>query len=143
MGSRACAYVALLAVQVLFQQAKLRNAPFEWVYDGLAPALLPQVLQRSKGMPLSLALVAAAVGRRLGMQLQLLCAPEGTGPTTASGKFAIGVCTRYHSQLSVTVDPPVVWHPNTSQMDRPCCSTLSLACWCCASAAVDQVQQLS
>lgn len=120
----------LLAVQVLFQQAKLRNAPFEWVYDGLAPALLPQVLKRSKGMPLSLALVAAAVGRRLGMQLQLLCAPEGTGPSTASGKYAYsrGVCM-HHSQLSVTVGPPEVWHNNTGQMDRSHCSTLSRACW--------------
>lgn len=72
--------------QVLFEQAKLRNAPFEWVYDGLAPALLPRVLQRSKGMPLALALVAAGVARRLGMQAQLLCAPEGLQSSTASGE---------------------------------------------------------
>jgi regulator of sirC expression with transglutaminase-like and TPR domain len=71
--------------QVMFKQAKLRNAPFEWVYDGLAPALLPQVLQRRKGMPLALALVAAAVARRLGIQMQLLCAPEGIQSSTASG----------------------------------------------------------
>lgn len=73
------------ALQVLFKQAKLRNAPFEWVYDGLAPALLPQVLARSKGMPLALALVAAAVARRLGVRMRLLCAPEAIQASTASG----------------------------------------------------------
>jgi hypothetical protein len=73
------------ALQVLFKQAKLRNAPFEWVYDGLAPALLPQVLARSKGMPLALALVVAAVARRLGVRMRLLCAPEAIQSSTASG----------------------------------------------------------
>jgi hypothetical protein len=72
--------------QVLFKQAKLRNAPFEWVYDGLAPALLPQVLARSKGMPLALALVVAAVARRLGVRMRLLCAPEAIQSSTASGE---------------------------------------------------------
>lgn len=78
---------ALLSMQVLFSEAKLRNTPFEWVYDGLAPALLPQVLKRRKGMPLSLTLVAAAVARRLGMPMQLLCAAEGPPASTASGKL--------------------------------------------------------
>lgn len=100
--------------KVLFQQAKLRNAPFEWVYDGLAPALLPQVLQRSKGMPLSLALVAAAVGRRLGMQLQLLCAPEGTGPTTASGpllqqQLPPEVAARQGARTTASAPSPDYW----------------------------------
>lgn len=75
----------VVSLQVLFKQARLRNAPFEWVYDGLAPALLPKVVQQRKGMPLALALAAAAVGRRLGMRLQLLCAPEGLQASTASG----------------------------------------------------------
>jgi hypothetical protein len=31
-------------LQVLFQQqGRLRCDPFEWVYDGLAPLMLPQV----------------------------------------------------------------------------------------------------
>lgn len=75
---------------MLFKHAKLRNAPFEWVYDGLAPALLPQVLQRGKGMPLSLALVAAGVARRLGVKVQLLCAPEGMQSSIASGGACVG-----------------------------------------------------
>jgi hypothetical protein len=77
--------LALPCAQVVFKHAKLRNAPFEWVYDGLAPALLPQVLHTSKGMPLSLALAAAGVGSRLGMQLQLVCAPEQQQASTRSG----------------------------------------------------------
>lgn len=84
--------------QVLFKQAKLRNAPFEWVYDGLAPALVPQVLATGKGMPLSLALVAAAVARRLGVQMQLLCAPEDMGSTTASGALCAVLCLHVNTR---------------------------------------------
>jgi regulator of sirC expression with transglutaminase-like and TPR domain len=45
-----------------------------------------QVLQTRKGIPLSLAVLAGAVGRRLGMQLQLLCADDSQQPGTASGE---------------------------------------------------------
>ena len=34
--------------QVLFHQHKFRQIPFEWVYDGLAPVLLPRVLESRK-----------------------------------------------------------------------------------------------
>jgi hypothetical protein len=45
-----------------------------------------QVLQTRKGIPLSLAVLAGAVARRLGMQLQLLCADDSQMPGTASGE---------------------------------------------------------
>jgi regulator of sirC expression with transglutaminase-like and TPR domain len=45
-----------------------------------------QVLQTRKGLPLSLAVLAGAVARRLGMQLQLLCADDSQLPGTASGE---------------------------------------------------------
>ena len=35
-------------LQVLFQEHKFRQVPFEWVYDGLAPVLLPCVLESRK-----------------------------------------------------------------------------------------------
>eukprot|EP00775_Hariotina_reticulata_P004608 gene4608-4862_t len=72
--------------QVLFQEHKLRCDPFEWVYDGLAPLLLPDVLQTRKGIPLSLSLITAAVARRLDLPLQLLCAEHTQMPGTALGK---------------------------------------------------------
>jgi hypothetical protein len=102
-----------LLPQVLFKQARLRNTPFEWVYDGLAPALLPQVLERSKGMPLSLALVAAAVARRLGVRMQLLCAPEGLAASTAQGRQA------------------TVWH--WSILCKSWCLSVQMCC-CCSNA---------
>jgi hypothetical protein len=38
----------VVGVQVLFQQqGRLRCDPFEWVYDGLAPLMLPQVRRHS------------------------------------------------------------------------------------------------
>lgn len=100
--------------QVLFKEAKLKNAPFEWVYDGLAPALLPQVLQRGKGMPLSLALVAAGVARRLGVRVQLLCAPEGLQSSTASGPLLLQqlppeVAARQAGRTTASAPSPDNW----------------------------------
>ncbi|KAG2484317.1 hypothetical protein HYH03_016859 [Edaphochlamys debaryana] len=53
--------------QELFQVHKFKYAPVEWVYDGVAPALLPYVLRRRRGVPLSLAVLYAGVARRLGV----------------------------------------------------------------------------
>ena len=65
----------------LFQgPSRFRNAPVEWVYDGLAPLLLPEVLRRRKGVPLALALVLCCVARRLGVAAVLLCEAETAGP---------------------------------------------------------------
>jgi hypothetical protein len=71
-------------LQVLYRQYKLRYEPFEWVYDGLKPLLLPNLLSRRKGAPLTLAAAAAAVGRRLGVPLVPLPA-DGWGDGTAAG----------------------------------------------------------
>ena len=57
--------------QVLFRQLKFRNYPFEWVYDGLDPALLHKVVYRRKGMPLSLGSLCVLVGARLGIFLEM------------------------------------------------------------------------
>jgi hypothetical protein len=81
---------------VLFKQLRFRCEPVEWVYDGLAPVLLPEVLQRRKGIPLSLCLVVVAVGMRLGMPLRLVCAQDALLPGVASGEGVGG----YSSQRS-------------------------------------------
>ena len=57
------------ALQVVRQDLKFRQEPFEWVYDGLKPLLLDEVLTSQKGMHISLAAVYTATGRRLGLQL--------------------------------------------------------------------------
>ena len=48
---------------------QFREAPFEWVYDGLRPLLIHDVLQSTKGMGASLAIIYCCVGRRLGMDM--------------------------------------------------------------------------
>uniref|UniRef100_A0A383WP88 Protein SirB1 N-terminal domain-containing protein n=1 Tax=Tetradesmus obliquus TaxID=3088 RepID=A0A383WP88_TETOB len=101
--------------QVLFQQqGRLRCDPFEWVYDGLAPLMLPQVLQTRKGIPLSLAVLAGAVARRLGMQLQLLCADDSQLPGTASGPLLMQqlppeVAARQAGRTLATAPSPTTW----------------------------------
>ncbi|WIA13527.1 hypothetical protein OEZ85_007099 [Tetradesmus obliquus] len=101
--------------QVLFQQqGRLRCDPFEWVYDGLAPLMLPQVLQTRKGIPLSLAVLAGAVARRLSMQLQLLCADDSQLPGTASGPLLMQqlppeVAARQAGRTLATAPSPTTW----------------------------------
>ncbi|GAX84093.1 hypothetical protein CEUSTIGMA_g11516.t1, partial [Chlamydomonas eustigma] len=52
----------------LFQgPGKLKYTPVEWTYDGLAPLLLPDVLRRSKGVPLSIAIALSCMASRLGV----------------------------------------------------------------------------
>jgi hypothetical protein len=94
-----CTHAQLEALStVLFKQLRFRYEPVEWVYDGLAPVLLPEVLQRRKGIPLSLCLVVVAVGARLGMPLQLVCAQDALLPGVASGEAAGGSSTHLWKQ---------------------------------------------
>jgi regulator of sirC expression with transglutaminase-like and TPR domain len=60
----------------------------EWVYDGLAPLMLPDVLRRRKGIPIALALAAAALARRLGAGARLVCARDAEVLTTEAGEQA-------------------------------------------------------
>lgn len=72
-------------VQVLYGRYRYRYRPFEWVYEGLKPLLLPDVLRRRRGAPLSLAVLVAAVGRRVGLALTPIPAadPLPLGPPAA------------------------------------------------------------
>ena len=55
--------------QVVHKRHKIRFEPFEWVYDGLKPLLLPDILQTKKGMSHSLAALYCCVARRAGLAL--------------------------------------------------------------------------
>jgi hypothetical protein len=60
--------------------------PVEWVYDGLAPALLPGALLARKGTPLIMALTCCLAGQRAGLHdTWLVCANDAQVPGTASG----------------------------------------------------------
>ncbi|GIL86291.1 hypothetical protein Vretimale_13717 [Volvox reticuliferus] len=71
--------------QVLFHHLKFRHEPVEWVYDGLAPALLPQVVKRRRGIPLSLAILYCSVARRLGVSAAPVKAASGGAPGISEG----------------------------------------------------------
>ena len=60
-------------LQVLFEDLKYKNYPFEWVYEGVAPALLTEVVKRQKGMPITLAcLYWLVVSKTCGLQLDMV-----------------------------------------------------------------------
>lgn len=69
---------------VLYRQQRFRFEPFEWVYEGLQPLLLPPGgrLRRRKLAPITLAAAAAGMGRRLG--LPLVPVPAETGDELAA-----------------------------------------------------------
>lgn len=73
---------AAALADVLYRQQRFKFEPFEWVYEGLAPLLLPARLARRKLAPVTLAAVAAGVGRRLG--LPLLPVPAEAGEEIAA-----------------------------------------------------------
>lgn len=60
---------AAALADVLYRQQRFKFEPFEWVYEGLPPLLLPERLARRKLAPVTLATVAAGVARRLGLPL--------------------------------------------------------------------------
>eukprot|EP00878_Enallax_costatus_P015726 GHUV01016477.1.p1 GENE.GHUV01016477.1~~GHUV01016477.1.p1 ORF type:complete len:254 (+),score=94.63 GHUV01016477.1:907-1668(+) len=100
--------------QVLCQQNKLRCDPFEWVYEGLDPLLLPAVISKGKGIPLSLAIAAGAVARRLGMDVQLVCADDSQIPGTASGPLLLQhmppeIAARQAGRSLAGAPPPTSW----------------------------------
>jgi hypothetical protein len=64
-----------------------------WVYNGMAPALLPDVLRTRYGAPLLLALVYSLAGQRLGLPLSLQqAAPDDVH--TSQGAVRCGAARR-------------------------------------------------
>lgn len=57
--STAAAAMQGVASVLLQSRSRLRCDAIEWVYDGLGPLLLPDVLRRRKGVPLSLAIACS------------------------------------------------------------------------------------
>ncbi len=73
---------AAALADVLYRQQRFKFEPFEWVYEGLSPLLLPERMLRRKLAPVTLATVAAGVARRLG--LPLLPVPADAGEEIAA-----------------------------------------------------------
>lgn len=70
------------------REMKFHQKPFEWAYEGLAPLLVKDVLQTQRGIGLSLTMLFAAVGSRLGVHL-LPC------PLSATGGGSVYLCLAY------------------------------------------------
>lgn len=68
----------------IFSTLKMKHETVEWVYDGVSPGLLPEVLAKRKGVPFSLALVYYLVVQRLGIVAEMVSA-QGSKGSIASG----------------------------------------------------------
>eukprot|EP00873_Tetraselmis_striata_P041909 jgi/Tetstr1/462173/TSEL_007238.t1 len=61
---------------VLFGKYKYKSLPVEWVYDGLSPLLLSEVVDNRSGIPLCIAILYQAVARRLNVAAVLCQATQ-------------------------------------------------------------------
>ena len=55
--------------EVLYKQNSIKCDPFEWVYEGVYPLTVENVLKRKKATPAAVALAATTVARRTGIPL--------------------------------------------------------------------------
>ena len=58
-----------MSEQIVRHRHGYKVKPFEWLYEGLQPLLLPDVLARKWGIPLALSIVYTCLGLRLGVAL--------------------------------------------------------------------------
>lgn len=75
-------------LQVLFERHRYRQTPFEWVYDGLSPVLLADVLDSRKGLSIVLAIIYVLVGRDLGLALTMAPVPKAPPASSLAGEMA-------------------------------------------------------
>lgn len=64
-------------LQTLFHKGRFRQEPYEWVYDGLKPLDIMDVLETNKGISLTLAVSFLGVARHLGIPMSMVPIPEG------------------------------------------------------------------
>lgn len=71
--------------QVLFEKHKFRQKPFEWVYDGLSPVLLQDVLESRSGLSILLATIYVSVAAHLNINLVMTPVPKTANAASLAG----------------------------------------------------------
>lgn len=56
-------------VDGMYRRLKYKYEPFEWLYEGLKPILMENVLYSKKGTPAALSLFLSAIGEKIGLML--------------------------------------------------------------------------
>lgn len=79
----------VLCLQLLFKKHKFRQTPFEWVYDGLSPVLIHDVLKSRKGLCIVLATIYVVVAAPLGLQLAMARVPEPAHAESLAGEAVV------------------------------------------------------
>lgn len=72
-------------MQALFEKHNFRQAPFEWVYDGLSPVMLPDVLSSHKGLCIVLSMLCIIVAAPLGIDLAMMRVPQPASEASLAG----------------------------------------------------------
>ena len=76
-------------LQVLFEDLKFKERPFEWVYEGLQPLELPHVLEARVGPSLTLAALWSCVAGACRLSHVIVPVPQG-GPAAAVADVRAG-----------------------------------------------------
>ena len=68
---------AVFGLQTLFYKGRYRQEPYEWVYEGLKPLDMMDVLQTGKGISLTLSVIFLGIARQLNIPMSMVPIPEG------------------------------------------------------------------
>eukprot|EP00798_Chlamydomonas_sp_ICE-L_P020015 gene20015-26732_t len=107
--------LSAIADVLLKGSRRMKHSPVEWVYDGLLPLMLPDVLRRRKGIPLMLATSISCVATRLGIPTVLIRAnmrsaaaalAEGPSSMTMNEDMPPEVASRHSGRLIQSMPPP-------------------------------------
>lgn len=109
------------AAAALGRALKFDSPPFEWVYEGYKPLMLPDVVALRRGVPVALATLTVAVLRRLGLAVVPHFPHHGEPPPRLPPEYRM-VCLIGLSWCSA--------------MERPVCASITRrtgSCCCRAS----------
>lgn len=77
------------STQVLFEKHKFRQKPFEWVYDGLSPVMLQDVLESHSGLSVILATIYVCLAACVGNHLVIAPVPKTANAASLAGAIAV------------------------------------------------------
>lgn len=81
----------------MFHKGRFRQEPYEWVYDGLKPLDIVDVVYTNKGISLTLAVTFLGIARHLGIPMSMVPIPEGIAIVLQLGNTACCRCLRTHA----------------------------------------------
>ncbi|KAL3151872.1 hypothetical protein ABBQ38_012834 [Trebouxia sp. C0009 RCD-2024] len=92
--------------KTMFHKGRFRQEPYEWVYDGLKPLDIVDVVYTNKGISLTLAVTFLGIARHLGIPMSMVPIPEAPVPEVVT---PANIKRRQATQTKATAPEPAAW----------------------------------